>query len=255
MQQHVLQKLRPLTLGMVVAASLAATTAQAGFGLADEPAPTAAPTSQNTAPVRGETPRFEVIGEAPLIEEIGHGEAVTLDGFGRDVTVRDALKQIAPAGWRAFADKRLGARMDQRLDWRGDGRPWTASLRDVARSAGLTIRVDWPRHYLFLVPAVTPEVSLADLPAAKAVSTQPVVPTWSLQPGKTVQANLAIWAQRAGWQMAWDATVDYPVDLAASFQGDFVSAVKQLVTSYQEARVPLRVGIYNGNRVIRITSN
>ncbi len=80
--------------------------------------------------------------------------------------------------------------------------------------------------------------------------------TWPVSPSDaTLRRVLAKWTARAGWQLVWEASVDVPVTVSASFDGDFRSAVKRLFSSLSAADVNLNGLMYSGNRVLRVTES
>ena len=80
--------------------------------------------------------------------------------------------------------------------------------------------------------------------------------SWIISPTEgTLRRVLAKWAARAGWQLQWDAAVDLPVTVTASFDGNFRSAVKRLFLSLSAAEVNLTALMYTGNRVLRVTES
>ncbi len=106
----------------------------------------------------------------------------------------------------------------------------------------------------------SPSVFLKDkhsvLPPAPLVLSKPVEAPWVITPGDvTLRRALAKWAARAGWQLVWEASVDVPIAVNASFSGDFRGAVKQLFQSLSAADVNLTGLMYSGNRVIRVTES
>lgn len=80
--------------------------------------------------------------------------------------------------------------------------------------------------------------------------------SWIVSPADaTLRHVLAKWTARAGWQLLWEASVDVPVTVSASFDGDFRSAVKRLFSSLSAAEVNLTGLMYTGNRVLRVTES
>lgn len=78
--------------------------------------------------------------------------------------------------------------------------------------------------------------------------------SWTVSPADATLRNvLAKWAAQAGWQLVWEASVDVPVTVSASFNNGFRSAVKQLFSSLSAAEVNLTGLMYTGNRVLRVT--
>ncbi|MEB8059293.1 toxin co-regulated pilus biosynthesis Q family protein [Pseudomonas fulva] len=80
--------------------------------------------------------------------------------------------------------------------------------------------------------------------------------TWSLSPSDvTLRRVLAKWADRAGWQLVWDAPVDVPLAVNATLKGDFRKVVKKLFLSLSAADVNLTAFLYSGNRVLRVAES
>ena len=71
----------------------------------------------------------------------------------------------------------------------------------------------------------------------------------------TLRRALLKWTARAGWQLVWEASVDVPLNVNASFDGDFRSAVKRLFSSLSAAEVNLTGLMYSGNHVLRVTES
>lgn len=79
---------------------------------------------------------------------------------------------------------------------------------------------------------------------------------WSLSPSDvTLRRALAKWADRAGWQLVWDAPVDVPIQVNAKLKGDFRAVVKKLFLSLSAADVNLTGYLYSGNRVLRVAES
>ena len=111
----------------------------------------------------------------------------------------------------------------------------------------------------FTTPSTPPVVFGASTPSKENVAVRPMPPpkeTWTVSPADaTLRRVLAKWTARAGWQLVWEASVDVPVNVNASFDGDFRSAVKRLFSSLSAADVNLNGLMYAGNRVLRVTES
>lgn len=111
----------------------------------------------------------------------------------------------------------------------------------------------------FTTPSTPPVVFGASTPSKENVAVRPMPPpkeTWTVSPADaTLRRVLAKWTARAGWQLVWEASVDVPVTVNASFDGDFRSAVKRLFSSLSAADVNLNGLMYSGNRVLRVTES
>lgn len=102
--------------------------------------------------------------------------------------------------------------------------------------------------------AALEETLTALQPENLVVRTQPApAESWLVSPADgTIRLALNRWASQAGWQLHWEAGVDLPVTVSASFAGSFRDAVQGLFGSLSAAEVNLTALLYNGNRVIRV---
>ncbi|MBD8792699.1 toxin co-regulated pilus biosynthesis Q family protein [Pseudomonas syringae] len=128
-----------------------------------------------------------------------------------------------------------------------------------------------PRKPVTAVTASAFGANAVPLQAGKAIPVSPVPPvvvTKATQPIKplpeqwviaasdtTLRRALNKWAVRAGWQLVWEASVDVPINVTASFEGDFRTAVKRLFQSLSASDVNLNGMLYAGNRVLRVTES
>ena len=74
----------------------------------------------------------------------------------------------------------------------------------------------------------------------------------SFTPGGRISEQLGEFASREGWQLAWEIDRDFPIEYPATFTGDFFSIVEQIVVSLQNTDAPIRVKVYEANRVLRV---
>lgn len=128
------------------------------------------------------------------------------------------------------------------------------ALTPLAAQAGLIVEDDGAQ------PAVVAEAPAAQALAAQAMPVIPAQPVvvpverWSISPSDgTLRQALSKWASRAGWQLFWEAPVDLPVSVTASFEGDFGTAVKAVFSSLSASDVNLTALMYKGNQVLRVT--
>lgn len=78
-------------------------------------------------------------------------------------------------------------------------------------------------------------------------------PVWEISPADgTLRNAFTRWAGAAGWQLSWDAPVDYPINVRATFSGSFDEAVGSVATALETADVPLQVTFYRANKVLRV---
>ena len=180
-------------------------------------------------------------------------------GLGKGVRLADALKQIAPEGWRGFGRPEIAQTFnpDKTINWVG-GKPWPAVLDQVARNEGLAVEIDWERRHLYVGKrAVTAlaQVTPAEPPppAAAVVIAAPVVaaPAWDAKVGSTVRATMEEWAKRAGWMLVWPmGDLDYRIVAPLRFDGSIVDATSKLARLYETAERPLAVNIHTTQKVI-----
>lgn len=182
-------------------------------------------------------------------------------GLGKDVRLADALKQIAPEGWRGFGRPEIADSFnpDKTISWAG-GKPWPAVLDQVARNEGLAVEIDWNRRHLYVgkrTPAPTQlaqaEPAAAATPIAAPPPAAPVVaqPVWDAKVGSTVRATLEEWAKRAGWMLVWPmGDLDYRIVAPLRFDGSIVDATSKLARLYETAERPLAVDIHTNQKVI-----
>lgn len=101
---------------------------------------------------------------------------------------------------------------------------------------------------------VTPVPPIVVAKAAQPI--QPLPEQWVIAASDTtLRRALNKWAVKAGWQLVWEASVDVPINVTASFEGDFRTAVKRLFQSLSAADVNLNGMLYAGNKVLRVTES
>ncbi|KWI41165.1 toxin co-regulated pilus biosynthesis Q family protein [Burkholderia stagnalis] len=126
---------------------------------------------------------------------------------------------------------------------RFDHAPLTAQRGDVPRAA----------------QAQTQAQALAGAtPAAAARPVPPPVanlPTWDVRASDgTIRGVLSRWARTAGWQLVWDAPVDFSIDAQATLRGSFEDALQALVASLGRTSTPIQAILYQGNHVLRVVA-
>ena len=88
-----------------------------------------------------------------------------------------------------------------------------------------------------------PELSQKEAP--------PLPEAWAVRPGG-LQEQVATWCQRSSYQLAWKASHDYRLESHAAFQGTFLGAVQKLFSGLHKHGVPLRVTLYEENKVLEV---
>jgi hypothetical protein len=103
---------------------------------------------------------------------------------------------------------------------------------------------------------VIPASPIPPMVVAKVTPPKPIPEQWAMTASDvTLRRALGKWAAKAGWQLVWEAGVDVPINVTATFEGDFRTAVKRLFQSLSAADVNLTGMLYSGNRVLRVTES
>ncbi|MHA7166316.1 toxin co-regulated pilus biosynthesis Q family protein, partial [Burkholderia pseudomallei] len=101
------------------------------------------------------------------------------------------------------------------------------------------------------VPAAQPPV--ADMPVADVPLR--TLPAWDVRVSDgTIRGVLSRWANTAGWQLVWDAPVDFSIDAQATLRGSFEDALQALVASLGRTSTPIQAILYRGNHVLRVVA-
>ncbi len=191
---------------------------------------------------------------AGFVNEAGTGELRVIGkltnedkaaGMGRNVTIRDAVRQIAPADYSLRVAPGADAMADKRVSWRG-GRPWSEVLGDVVGTApDLSAEVDVAAKLITL--AANPGVRVEQVEKASAG-----LSTWRIRNGDKISETLATWGREAGWQgVFWEAP-ELIAEIEVALSGRFEDAVTQTIEALSRNGVQLRVLFYGGNKVVRI---
>ncbi|MHA7153317.1 toxin co-regulated pilus biosynthesis Q family protein, partial [Burkholderia pseudomallei] len=99
---------------------------------------------------------------------------------------------------------------------------------------------------------------VADMPAADMPVTDVpfrTLPAWDVRVSDgTIRGVLSRWANTAGWQLVWDAPVDFSIDAQATLRGSFEDALQALVASLGRTSTPIQAILYRGNHVLRVVA-
>jgi hypothetical protein len=91
------------------------------------------------------------------------------------------------------------------------------------------------------------------LPIAPFVPAKPALPTeLVLHRGRSVHEELRVYAQRAGWDLIWEAPA-YMADRDTVVPGDFEAATELFLKGANEAGTRIRAVFYRGNRTVRVS--
>lgn len=99
------------------------------------------------------------IGQAPASIQV-------LNDSGRKVPLSDALRRIAPKGWKGYAKKDAGIK-GALVSW-DDGQTWLSALDRISDQADLHITINWDEHILSVESLATAPPPVAP-PAVPAV--------------------------------------------------------------------------------------
>lgn len=244
--------------------------AQAGFKVVETPPPPKAPAPIRTASLEPAKSGYKPLdggedgGFMPSSANFGlsavsyigkpPAEIEVRRGIGHDVRLADALKQIAPPGWRGFGRAEVAGSFDpnKSVSWNG-GKPWTAVLDALARTEGMSIEVDWDRQHIYVGKREVRQAATST-PGSTA-PTNPVAavaaPAWEAKVGTTVRATMEDWSKRGGWQLIWPmGDLDYRIIAPLRFEGSLVDATSKLTRLYESADRPLAVDIHTTQKVI-----
>lgn len=78
-------------------------------------------------------------------------------------------------------------------------------------------------------------------------------PVFVVRSGDSLFSTIESWARQSGWQVSWEVKTDYIVGAEARFSGAFEDAMNALITSLGGEVAALKVEMYAGNKVVRIT--
>lgn len=194
-------------------------------------------------------------------------------GMGRDVRLADALRQIAPAGWRGFVKPEFAPKFDRdkRVNWRG-GRRWVDVLDIVANESDIAIEVNWERKQLYIGErraagaAAVSGAAGARTPVSAAPPPPPPVERWSAVKGSTLRQSMSAWASKASctsasaraagqmnWTLAWPSSgLDYRIAAPLTFEGSIADAAKNAIRLYEHADEPLGLNVHPGQCVLHV---
>ncbi|ABN86082.1 toxin co-regulated pilus biosynthesis Q family protein [Burkholderia pseudomallei] len=193
-----------------------------------------------------------------------HGATVAAAAF---IAFALFATDCAASGPPAGTDPAPGGAFAERFDHA----PLTAPRVDVVRApqkaapAGASRAAD-------TVPAAQPpagaaatagqppvaDMPVADMPAADMPAADVpfrTLPAWDVRVSDgTIRGVLSRWANTAGWQLVWDAPVDFSIDAQATLRGSFEDALQALVASLGRTSTPIQAILYRGNHVLRVVA-
>lgn len=205
-------------------------------------------------------------------------------GQGRGVSIRDALRQLAPP---SISIDCCDSPMPH-VNWKSSGN-WLTAVDNLLTANNMSAVLDWSINKLTVtLPVEIPAAkSMSDVKTASAPLAQPIkapivdpspfsvnkskspgvtstaqfvapkavpVELWKADAGKTLREVLTDWAKKAKWSLVWDASVDYPIEAGFVQSGDYLTAVQKTVELYKTADYPLYGEAYPEQRLVIITA-
>lgn len=208
-------------------------------------------------------------------------------GQGRGVSIRDALRQLAPS---SISIDCCSSPMPH-VNWKSDGN-WLTAVDNLLTDNNMSAVMDWSINKMTVTMPIMPierpvANSSSDLKTAPVPLTPPIkapivdpspfsvnkskspgvtstaqfvapkavpVELWKADAGKTLREVLTDWAKKAKWSLVWDASVDYPIEAGFVQSGDYLTAVQKTVELYKTADYPLYGEAYPEQRLVIITA-
>ncbi|KWB92706.1 toxin co-regulated pilus biosynthesis Q family protein [Burkholderia ubonensis] len=165
-----------------------------------------------------------------------HGATVAAAAF---IALALSATDCAASGLPAGTDPAPGGPFAERFDHA----PLTAQRGGVFRAPASAAAAPGAQA---LPAAATATTAAAPVPAASS---------WDVRASDgTIRGVLSRWARTAGWQLVWDAPVDFSVDAQATLRGSFEDALQALVASLGRTSTPIQAILYQGNHVLRVVA-
>ena len=88
----------------------------------------------------------------------------------------------------------------------------------------------------------------------KGPALQDQVRSWVVAEGSTLRNVLQSWCDKAGWDLVWTTSREYPIEASAVFKGRFVDVASALVRNFERATPIPYAKFYKGNRVVVVST-
>jgi len=79
-------------------------------------------------------------------------------------------------------------------------------------------------------------------------------PALNLVSGQKMSQSLDTWAREIGWNLIWEAKVDYPVSVNTTFTGNTEEVITKFGDAVVHSHLPLHIDVYKQNRTVRISN-
>lgn len=186
------------------------------------------------------------IGSRP--KQVGGTNAGALGSVGA------ALRKIAPANWKGYAN---GADLNVPVAWKATG-VWVDALRDVMAQSGNVATIDWDKKRVLIKK---PELAVTKTVAAVAPVTQePAAPpprigaNGIIKKGERIDLGLETIANRGGWSFYWYPSISWKAigDINLKQYPDALAAVSDVIATLRDEGKPVQLRASEGNRVMEV---
>lgn len=167
------------------------------------------------------------------------------DPFGRDVPLKVALDNVIPLDEDYIIHIEEGLE-DKNVSWEG-GDSWELVLDKIAEANDIFIFINKDEKAI----GVSKSERLAPHYAHK------ISHIWKIDKSMSLRGNLASWASKAGWRLAWDKDlhVDYPIQFDGVVVGGFHGqdgVVAKILQAFADRKVSLKAVFFKQNKVLLI---
>lgn len=133
----------------------------------------------------------------------------------------------------------------------GDAAAGASSQRSFASALDMAPPNDAPPD-VDSTPDAASQAAASPEPLAAQVEVRELLELLMSPGDGRVSVALARYLEAHGWQLAWEIDRDFPIEYPATFTGDFLGIVEQVVVSLQNTDAPIRVKVHEANRVLRV---
>lgn len=239
-----------------------ATSAYAGFvneaATESKQAPPAAAAPDVTAKPLPESPAVpQAVATGRKVTQVGLRPANVFSprGKGVDIALADVLPVIVPRDYRLDIGS---VNAQEAVSWIG-GDTWDNVLATALTPVyGVEATINWDQKVVTLRNVAqrtngVQQTNVVNAATVRSIAPQAVPMRWQVRfADVTLRQTLIRWAKDAGWQVSWDISNDFPVQMEGSFSGTFEDAVTQFAASLSGSDFPIMACLYDGNQAVRI---
>lgn len=165
--------------------------------------------------------------------------------YGRNVPMFVALSNVVPnaKSWVIRFDDNTE---NVPVNWAG-GDSWEDVISKIEKSSNLHVGINYSEKAI----GVSPSKNISENLAYRSSR------VWKIDTSKTMRENIEAWGARAGWQVAWDESVDFDfvIEHAAVLIGSFAGSngvIDQMLYSIRDRKGALTADFYTENNVVLI---